>query len=180
MKIVGMVNPSATIRSCRSNPLIPPFRWMSRTKQAMRPPGPDARNSRADANDSTAYPPNRTTRLRARRMERSSSTMDTITFGLAIIAIVSRTPYSVTGSTAYWTLVHYRGWRTVYYAYEESGMLCTNSSEVRGGAHANATSVDEARDVGCGHREHSHDDRWVQLGRLDDEYHDEPSRNPAG
>jgi hypothetical protein len=35
---VGMVNPSATIRSYRSNPLIPPTpRWMSRTKQAVRP-----------------------------------------------------------------------------------------------------------------------------------------------
>jgi hypothetical protein len=38
IRIVGMVNPSATIRSYRSNPLIPPTpRWMSRTKQAVRP-----------------------------------------------------------------------------------------------------------------------------------------------
>jgi hypothetical protein len=118
MKTVGMVTLSATNRFGNSNPPISPlFRWMSRTRQGGRPRGVDARNSRADANDSTAYAANRIKRLSARRTDRPSSTMEITGWVSAVNVIFSRAPYLVAGSTAYWTLVQYLGWRAARYAH---------------------------------------------------------------
>lgn len=43
-------------------------------------------------------------------------------------------------------------------------MLLTHRPKYEEVPHANPTCVDEARDLGCGHREHFHDDRGFQLG----------------
>src|SRR6185369_9486352 len=81
---------------------------MSRTRQAVRPRAADARNSPADANDSTAYPANRTRRLRARRTEKSSSTIEIMSGVPAIEITFSGAFYVVAGTIAYRTLVQYR------------------------------------------------------------------------
>jgi len=92
MKTMDIRRPAPASASCKSSPVRPGIRTSS-TRQHGPAYGSRARNSRADANASTAYPAALTSRARLFRTEGSSSTMKTSDAA----ALIARSPCPLAG-----------------------------------------------------------------------------------